>query len=50
MTCFVSIKASAFEDFRNETCNIKSALETLFLRLVFELIDMSVLSILAVIL
>lgn len=50
MTCFVSIEASAFEDFRNETCNIKSALETLFLGLVFESIDMSVLLILAAIL
>lgn len=49
MTCFVSIEASAFEDFRNETCNIKSALETLF-GLVFESIDMSVLLILAAIL
>lgn len=48
MTCFVSIEASAFEDFRNETCNIKSALETLFLGLVFESIDMIVLILAAI--
>lgn len=50
MTCSMPIEESVFQDFRNETCNIKSALETLFLGLVFESIDMIVLLILAAIL
>lgn len=46
MTCSMSIEESVFQDFRNETCNIKSALESL----VFASIDMIVLLILAAIL